>query len=588
MRAAARVWRVTLVMAALLAAFAGLAFRLTRLHTTERDPVSKGPVSREVRIELPAERGRILDRRGTALALDVPMYRLNANPEGVVLDGLVEAYTALLGRRLGLDRTELERRLRQADRRQVYLASRLTREQVDHLRQLKLRHIWWEETPLRTYPLRELACHVVGFVNAERVGSAGIEMSFHRWLAGRPGVRVTVRNARRQEIADQRRVDVPPEPGATVELTIDTVVQTMVEDALDEAVRAHRPLGAWAIVLDVRTGEILAMASRPAFDPNEYGSSSLDGHLNRAIGYVYEPGSTFKAATIAAALDAGIVRADTPFDCEHGLWHYRGRPLRDFHPYGRLTVAGIVQKSSNIGAAKIAVMLGDAPLETYLRSFGFGQRTGIELPGEEAGILPSRRHWDALTVTRIAMGHSIAATALQMLSALGAIGNGGVRMKPSIVRRVRDARGRVLFEFSPTAVSTPLRPDTSRLMTELLVGVTAPDGTGRRAAVPGYRVAGKTGTAIKAGVGGYDHQRNIASFMGLIPADSPALGIIVVVDEPQPEHTGGVVAAPVFRQIAQELVRYLGIPPSAGAPAPAEPEPTAPPEGDTHADWPAI
>lgn len=588
MRASTCVWRLGVVLVALLAIFAGLAFRLTSLHTSERDPVLDGPVSREVRIELPAERGRILDRRGTALALDVPRYRLNANPQAVVLDGLVEAYAALFARLLGLEHNELDRRLRQPDRRQVYLATRLSREQIDHIRQLKLRHIWWEETPLREYPLRELACHVVGFVNAERIGSAGIEMSFHRWLAGRPGVRVTVRNARRQEIADQRRLDVPPEPGATVELTIDTVAQTIVEEALDSAVRAHRPLGAWAIVFDVRTGEILAMASRPAFDPNEYGSSSLDSHLNRAIGYVFEPGSTLKAVTIAAALDVGVVQADTPFDCEHGLWYYRGRPLRDFHPYGRLTVAGIVQKSSNIGAAKIAVLLGEGPLETCLRNFGFGQRTGIELPGEEAAILLPRRQWDALTATRIAMGHSVAVTALQMVCALGAIGNGGVRMKPAIVRRVTDARGRTLYEFSPTSASTVLRPETARLMTELLVGVTTPEGTGRRAAVSGYRVAGKTGTAIKAGVGGYDHHRNIASFMGLIPADSPSLGIIVVVDEPQPEHTGGAVAAPVFRQIAQDLVRYLGIPSSDHTRPPADTEPVAPWEGDSDVDWPVM
>ncbi|MCX7819382.1 MAG: penicillin-binding protein 2 [Kiritimatiellae bacterium] len=585
MRAWSRGHRLLVVLAGLLALFAAYAFRLTSLHTRELDPVFRGPVTREVRIETPAPRGRILDRNGTALALDVPLYRLNADPEGVVLDGLVVAYAELFARLLGLDRVELQRRLQQPERRQVYLADGLTREQIDHIRQLKLRHIWWEETPRRQYPLRELACHVVGFVNAERVGAAGIEMAYHRWLKGRPGVRVTVRNARRQEIADQRRFDLPAEPGATVELTLDAVVQTVVEDALDEAVRLHRPLGAWAIVLDVRTGEVLAMASRPAFDPNNYGASSLDHHLNRAIGYVYEPGSTFKAATIAAALDAGVVRADTPFDCEHGVWYYRGRPLRDFHPYGQLTVAGIVQKSSNIGAAKIAVMLGDAALDTYLRNFGFGTRTGIELPGEESGILPPRRQWDSLTATRIAMGHSVAATALQMISALGAIGNGGVRMKPVIVRRVTDARGRTLHEFSPTAAATPLRADSARLMTELLVGVTAPEGTGRRAAVPGYRVAGKTGTAIKAGVGGYDHHRNIASFMGLIPADSPALGIIVVVDEPQPEHTGGVVAAPVFRQIAQDVVRYLGIPPSEPARPAVAPGIEMPPEGDADVDW---
>ncbi len=582
--------RLLMASGAVLAAFGGLAFRVGQLHLGEnRELRAKVTRARHVEQQILVGRGRIFDRRGAILAMDLTVYRLNADPQMILREGLVEAYASLFSRKLGLDRALVEARLRQPERRQVYLANDLSEDDRQRLVDLKLKHVWLEPVSARNYPQRNLAGHVIGFSNAEGVGSAGVEQALDEFLRGVPGVRVSQQDGKRREMLDRRILEIPAQAGADVHLTIDINLQAMVEAALDQAVQQHRPLGAWAVLQDVRTGEILAMASRPDYDLNTYGRTPPERMRNCPTSYVYEPGSTFKIGVVAAALNEGIIRPETVFDCENGLWMYRGRPLRDFHPYGRLSVADVLKKSSNIGAAKIALMLGDARLERYLRDFGVGRAAGIELPGEEGGIFRARSHWDALAPTRIAMGHSVSVTALQMLGMLSAISNHGFLMKPAVVRRVVDAKGRVLQEFSPTVVARPIREDTARLMCALLAHVAEEGGTGRRAAVPGYRVAGKTGTATKPGPGGYDENRNIASFIGVIPAEDPAVAIAVIVDEPQPEHTGGVVAAPVFRQIAQEAVRYMNIPPTAPT-VPAAPEGGGPRDPDDeeeagHADW---
>lgn len=583
--------RLLMAIVAVLAAFGGLAFRVGHLHLDDNRAVRE-TVARTRRVEqqILVGRGRILDRRGAILAMDLTVYRLNADPQMILRDGLVEAYAALFSRKLGLDRALVETRLRQPDRRQVYLAHELSEDDRQRVLELKLKHVWLEPVSARHYPQHNLGSHVVGFSNTEGVGSSGIELALDEVLHGVPGVRVSQQDGRRREMLDRRTLEIPPQAGADVHLTLDVNLQAMAESALDQAVQQHRPLAAWALIQDVRTGEILAMASRPDFDLNAYGRTPAERMRNCPTAYIYEPGSTFKIGVIAAALNEGLVRPEMVFDCENGMWMYRGRPLRDFHPYGRLTVADVLKKSSNIGAAKIALTLGEARLERYLRDFGVGRSSGIELPGEQAGIFRSRSQWDALAPTRIAMGHSVGVTTLQMLGILSAIANHGFLMKPAVVRRVVDAKGRVLQEFTPVVAARPIREDTARLMCALLAHVTEEGGTGRRAAVPGYRVAGKTGTATKPGPGGYDENRNIASFIGVIPADDPVLAIAVVVDEPQPEHTGGVVAAPVFRQIAQEAVRYLNIPPT-GSPEPTAPgneTPGGPGTGDEeadHADW---
>jgi cell division protein FtsI (penicillin-binding protein 3) len=353
-----------------------------------------------------------------------------------------------------------------------------------------------------------------------------------------------------------------PEAGADVHLTIDQNIQHFAERGMDHALAEFHCDAAWTIVEDVRTGQILAMACRPCYDPNAFPSSTDEQRRNRAIAVNYEPGSIFKTLTVAAAINEGLVASNTVFDCEMGRWTYLGKPLKDFHPYGELDVTGILRKSSNVGAAKIAVKVGERKLDSYLRAFGIGRKTGIELPGEEGGLLAPVNRWSGLDITRIAMGHTVAVTALQILNALCCMGNDGVLMQPYIVSKVVDANGSVLSEHRPRAVSRPITERTARQMREMLVSVTQPGGTGTRAAIDGYAIAGKTGSAEKLENGHYSKTKNMASFMGLIPADRPQIGIIVVLDNPHPLRTGGVSAAPVFRYIAEPIVHYLDIRPS--------------------------
>ena len=283
------------------------------------------------------------------------------------------------------------------------------------------------------------------------------------------------------------------------------------------------------------------------------------------MGVNFEPGSIFKIGVVAAALNEGLVATNDVFDCENGMWFYAGRPLKDFHPYGDLDVAGILRKSSNIGAAKIAVLLGEERLHRYLSAYGLGRLTGIEVPGEETGILNPWRKWAKIDVTRVAMGHSVAVTALQMLNVLCCIGNDGFLMKSHVVRKVVDVDGVVLQENKPEALARPITERTAALMRQMLAEVTRPGGTGTRAAVAGYSVAGKTGSAEKIVAGRYVKNANVSSFMGMLPAERPEIGIIVVLDNPTDPatglRTGGITAAPVFAQIAEPVARYLDVRP---------------------------
>lgn len=551
--------RTVVTFAAVTAMFAAVAARLAELHVRKGAP--RAAESREIS---PPLRGRIVDRRGVTLAADRPYFRLVVDPRALCQEGLDYGYAVCLARVLNRNAAELHERIRtHAEKRYLCLAADVSPEESARIRAMKLRHnfAWLEPAPRRDYPHGELAAHVVGYLYDDRKAGGGVESATDVWLRGRPGLRLSIRDRRQRELRDRRSVDLAPEDGATVQLTIDLNLQSMLEAGLDSAVQQHRPLAAWGIILNVRTGEILAMASRPTFNPNAPGDAPRDALENRAVAHVFEPGSVFKVATISTALDAGVVRPDTIFDCEHGRWFYQGRWLRDFHPYGLLTTVGVTQKSSNIGAAKIALLIGERRFDEHLRAFGLDRRPGTGLPEETAGLLPPRGRWGGLTLTRVAIGHGVSVTGLHLVAMLAAVGNGGQLMRPWLIRRVVDARGRVIESFAPQPAGRPLSESAARAMCEILATVTEPEGTGRRAALPGLRVAGKTGTATKIGPHGHDENRNIASFVGMVPAENPVIAVLISIDEPQPEHTGGLVAAPVFRQVAEEAVRYLGIAP---------------------------
>jgi cell division protein FtsI (penicillin-binding protein 3) len=517
-------------------------------------------------VDLNGQRGKIRDRDGNILALDLVKKELCADPAMILSNRQAQVVSTVLGQILQVAPDSLLNRLRLPANRFVYLngyGRYLDDAQADEIKRMKLTGIWLNDAMVRTYPRLNSACHVLGYVNLQRAGSAGIEQRWDRYLRDIPGLLISELDGRRNELYDRRMLEIKPCRGADVTLTLDQYVQYITENALEKAVREHQAAGGWVIVESVRTGEILAMANWPAYDANQFRQTSPEVMRNRCIADVYEPGSTFKIAVVSAALNEGVVTSSQIIDCEGGTWFYRGRPLRSYHPAGLLTVADVIKESDNIGAAKIALMLGDARLHRYLKSFGVGARTGIDLPGEEAGILHPLHKWLPISATRIAIGHEVSVTALQMLGILCAIANDGVLMKPYIVRQVAGPDGRILFEQQPTVVSRPIRPETAAEMRRLLVRVTEKGGTGVKARVEGYTVGGKTGTAQKPVPGGYSDILNMASFAGFIPAEDPQLAIIVVLDEPKANNvrTGGAVAAPAFREIAEQAIRYLDIPP---------------------------
>lgn len=567
-------WRASFVAVLLLGVWGVLAVRLGYLHLGEnaalREQVRRMRTTEETIL---VGRGRILDRNDRLLALDLPVKNVCVDPVVVLSNGQARAVSAQLARLLGLPPAQVYDRVNRPGRRYEAVA-RLVREEVAaEVARLKLPGVFSEGLTTRYYPQGALGCHVLGFSNLQGIGSAGIEQRWDPLLKGRPGFRLSERDGQKREIYTHRSLEVAPQEGADIHLTIDQNIQHFVEKALEAAMATMHPQAAWAIVEDVRTGAILAMASRPAYDLNNYNKVSDEVRLNRAIGVNFEPGSVFKIGVVAAALNEGLISTNDPFFCENGVWSYAGRPLRDFHRYGELDVTGILRKSSNIGAAKIAVMLGEERLYRYLTAYGLGRPTGLEVPGEEAGTLHPVERWHKLDITRIAMGHTVAVTALQMLNIMCCLGNDGFLMKPFLVRKVVDKNGVVLRETKPEAVARPITERTAALMRRMLTEVTRPGGTGTRAAVSGYNVAGKTGTAEKIDAQGrYLKDENIASFIGLLPAEKPEIGIMVVMDSPvcpvTKQRTGGYTAAPVFAQIADSAAHYLDIPAlDAGEPA---------------------
>ena len=542
-----------------------LCMRLVHLHIlTDAHARETIVANRTFTAKLDVARGKICDRNGDAsiLAMDIVGRDICADPSALVSNSLIQAVAASLAKDLDLDADRIERKLSVPGSRYARIAMKVHPDLAAKVEAREIKGVFFEKSNVRYYPHGDFLCHVLGFVNYNGDGSAGVEQKMDVFLRGCPGILESRKNALREELYTQRGRYIPSMEGANISLTIDQFVQCRVEDVLDEVVAEHNAKGAWAIVQRVRTGEIVAMASRPSYDLNMFTASDANARLNRAIGYTFEPGSTFKAIVFAAALEEGRVYPDTKIDCEYGMWMHAGRPLRDYHPYGILSVADGLKKSSNILSAKLELMLGDRLFYSYMRAFGIGQRSGLDLPGEEAGILHPVRNWSKVSGSRMCIGQGVAVTAMQMLGVYSAIANDGVLMKPYVVAEVHAKDGTMLHVGKPEPLSRPVSSRNAALMRQLLARVTEKGGTGRRARVEGYTVAGKTGTAQKAIKGGYSSVNHIASFVGFLPAESPELSIIVVVDDPQPIHTGGRVAGPAFSKIAEYAVRRMDVPAS--------------------------
>lgn len=421
-----------------------------------------------------------------------------------------------------------------------------------------------EPVQRRYYPQGRRLAHILGVATGPTPTGrgGGVEQRYDSRLKGADGFIEGERAGNGREIRERRTSTVAAIDGAAVYLTIDQNIQRIVYEALSAAREEWRADGARAIVQRVDTGEILAMVSLPDFEPEMWHKATDLEKRNRAISDQYDPGSTMKAVTVAAGLNEGIITPDSTYDVGQGLWHYgSGKPLRD-HVKGVIDVRTIIAKSSNIGAAMIALDLGNKRFERYLKAFGFGSRTQIDLPGEALGTLMPAEKWEMIRPTRIAIGQGISVTPLQMVNAYSTIANGGRRMRPFVVKKVVSSDGETLLCNMPKVLSTPIKPETAKEMREMLKGVVKPGGTARRARVAGYEVAGKTGTSqIIKPEGGYYEKNHWASFIGFLPADNPIFTVLVLMDNPQgPNHDGGVSAAPVFAEIALATAQYLEIP----------------------------
>ncbi len=557
-------WRLTLAGVGLGLAMAGLCARLFVLHLGA--PELWGGNGSNFAEEQPAVRGRIFDRNGqrNAMALDVAVKDVCADPFVVTSDDRASCLVSRLAPLLEMTEDAVAQRIfSRPGSRFAYVSRRVPEPVADRIAAESLPGVFFRDTILRRYPQGSSMGHVIGFVNYEGVGSAGVEQRMERFLRGAPGYLESSLNAKRQELVGRRAQHIPAVAGADVHLTLDQNIQHRIERILEDTVLRHRATAGLALVQRVRTGEILAMASWPFFDPNVFVESTPEQRRNRAIAFNYEPGSTFKPMVVAAALNEGLVTPETLIDCENGVWHYLNRPLRDVRPNGMLSVTEVVAKSSNIGTAKIGLRLGDRALYRYLRAFGFGERSGIDLPGEERGILHPVERWSRLDASRISIGQAVSVTPLQLLNAVCAIANDGILMRPHVVREIRGADGATLFEARPEALGQPIRAETARTIAHMMRLAVEEGGTGHRARLDDYETAGKTGTAQKVVDGVYSGTDYVASFVGFLPVENPEIGILVVVDEPRAEgYYGGLVAAPAFRAMAKETALYLDVLPT--------------------------
>jgi len=514
-------------------------------------------------IELPPRRGRILDRNGAELASTADVDSIYCNPRQ-----LPDPRDAArrLSRALGLDRAELEKKLGQR-RFFAWVKRKVTPDEVTAVKALGLPGIAFTREPRRFYPNRTLAATIMGHAGSEGNGLEGIELALDKQLRGTSSSVQGMRDALGREIALEGSGDGSGDaPGTTagsdVVLTIDRYLTFITERALAAGAAEHHAKGAIAMMMDPHTGELLAMASVPTYNPNDPQTAADAGARNRAITDAFEPGSTMKTFTIAAALDAGVVKADDRFDCLMGRMMVGKYSIHDTHPHGVLTVAEVFKLSSNIGATKIARKLGRDAFADALARFGFGKPTGIGLPGERGGVIRPVEKWGDIGFANVSFGQGLTVTPLQMLTGVSAIAGGGIYRQPRIVARVVQPDGSV--ETLPGAPERRvMSAAAARTMLSIMRGVTENGGTAKQAAIEGYNVGGKTGTAQKVANGHYDPTKWVSSFVGVVPAEDPRLVIMVIMDEPQGGHLGGAVAAPIFKEIAEQSLRYLHVPPTA-------------------------
>jgi cell division protein FtsI (penicillin-binding protein 3) len=557
--------RALVLTGILVALHVAVVARLGYLQLVRQDDLAKIAERQYSKtIPLRPQRGPIFDRHGKPLAVSGAVESIYVLP-GRIADraAVAERLAAVLGERP----REVRERLA-SDRPFVWVKRKLPPGPVQALRALKLPGVGVLPETLRFYPNRELAAHVLGFVGFDDRGLEGVELGQDRLLAGEAGMALVERDALGREVTAQPTILKAPSSGRGLVLTIDSTIQYIAERELETAWRETRANAGMVLVMDPRTGELLAVAIRPTFNPNVYQTATATEWRNRALTDPFEPGSTFKAILAAAALEEKVVRPDDRVYGEQGVITVANRTIHDWKKYGWLSFREVLKFSSNVGSIKVGLALGRERYYRYMTAFGFGAATGIDLPGESRGLLRPPSRWSGLSLATMSIGQEVSVTGIQMLTAFAAIANEGRLMQPHLVRALLDEGGHEVRRMESRAVRQVIAPETAATLTQILTAVVA-DGTGHKAQVPGYAVAGKTGTAQKRdpNTRAYSRKPGVLSFVGFVPAAAPRLAILALLDEPKTVVWGSEAAAPIFAAVASQALRHLDVAPSEDVPA---------------------
>ncbi len=552
--------RVFFVLAFFIVAFSLVFLRAFQLQVLESESLKAKAARQHVRsVSLRSKRGDIYDRNFKELAISIDVDSVYARPTQIKSK---RALSRALAPIIGLKASEIRRSL-SSGRGFVWVKRQIDLDEAERAKIAAMKGVGIVKESRRYYPNNGLASNLLGFTGVDSNGLEGIEHSYNTYLSGATRKISGGRDARGRLMLFGDTGNVVPVEGMSVELTIDKTIQYVTESALQSAIDKTGAKGGTAVVLAPATGEVLAMATAPGFNLNDFRRTSPELWRNRTVTDSFEPGSVAKVFVVAGALEEGLVKPDDIFFCENGSYRVADRVLHDAEEKGWLSVSNIIKYSSNIGASKIAEKMGRETLYRYFSAFGMGTKTGLDLPGETSGSLLDVDKWSGVTLHTISFGQGVSASSIQLATALGAIANGGFLMKPYIVKEVKSGTGKVVKANNPVIMRRVISAATARSVRDMMVGVTGEGGTGTKAAISGFDVAGKTGTAQKPDFehGGYRKHAYVSSFFGFVPAENPVLTIIVTLDEPQKGHYGGEVAAPVFKEIASKSLTYLGVTP---------------------------
>jgi cell division protein FtsI/penicillin-binding protein 2 len=554
-----RIYILIGIMALWGAVIGGRLYFLHIVHSS--DYKQRAERQQQRTLDVSPRRGVIYDRNGNELAVSVKVDSVFAVPDEIEnIDRTAKSLSALIG----ASKNDVIEKL-DSQRSFVWIKRKLNANQAAAVRRAKLPGIYFQKEDMRYYPKKELASHVLGYVDIDEKGLGGLEYRYNDSIRGEAGRVLVMTDARGRSF---NSIEQPVAPGANLITTIDQNIQYIIEKEIAATADKTHAKGISIIVMDPRTGEILGMGNYPTFNPNEYAKYSPHAWINRAVSHTYEPGSTFKIVTAASAFEEGVANPGDLIDCQNGVITVFGRVIHDWKRFGVLSVKQIMQNSSDVGAIKLALRVGDERFAQHIASLGFGKTTNVDLPGEERGLAKPASRWTKSSVGSIAMGQEIGVTPLQVVRMVSVVANGGILYQPYVVKKVQHPEKGILSEMTPHG-DRVISAETAAMLQDMLEGVVT-DGTAKSSKLEGYTAAGKTGTAQKVdeATGRYSATKYVASFTGFAPATNPAISIIVMVDEPVGAHHGGDVAAPVFKRVAEQVLRYMTVPPDVPSYAP--------------------